>query len=59
MEFIVKETREFKKWLKSIKDHQAKATIVSQIDRISFGLLGDVEPVGNGFSELIPITVNI
>ncbi len=35
-----------------LKDRQAKRIITSRIDRLSFGLLGDIKPVGEGVSEL-------
>jgi len=44
--------KEFDKWLKGIKDSRAKASVTSRIDRLAFGLFGDVKPIGNGLSEL-------
>lgn len=40
----------FAKWFEAL-DAKAAAKIVSTIDKISRGLLGDVEPVGGGVSE--------
>jgi putative addiction module killer protein len=48
----VRETDTFKKWFSSLKDKRAKARIDVRIKRISLGNFGDVEPVGNGVSEL-------
>jgi len=35
-----------------LKDGRARALIASRLDRLSFGHTGDVEPVGQGISEL-------
>lgn len=48
----IRETETFKKWFRSLKDKRAKARIDVRIKRISLGNFGDVEPVGNGVSEL-------
>jgi putative addiction module killer protein len=48
----IRETDTFKKWFGSLKDKRAKARIDVRIKRISLGNFGDVEPVGNGVSEL-------
>jgi putative addiction module killer protein len=48
----IRETDIFKTWLRSLKDRRAKARIEVRIKRISLGNFGDVEPVGNGVSEL-------
>lgn len=48
----VRETATFKDWFKSLKDLRAKARINVRIRRISLGNFGEVEPVGNGVSEL-------
>ena len=50
---IVGEAAEtFKKWRLRLKDQQARALIASRLDRLAYGLAGDVEPVGEGVSEL-------
>ena len=46
------EDRRFAKWLASLRDSQAKAKIAGRIQRLAHGLAGDVEPVGEGVSEL-------
>jgi len=48
----IKQTETFRKWRSKLKDQRARALIASRIDRLAFGLAGDVEPVGNGISEL-------
>jgi putative addiction module killer protein len=48
----IRETDEFRKWIKSLRDSVAKAKIASRIQRLRFGNPGDVEPVGEGVSEM-------
>jgi len=48
----LKQTAQFKKWLKSLKDSRAKAKIAQRIQRLKLGNAGDVKPVGGGISEL-------
>lgn len=45
-------TADYEKWIKKLKDARARFLIASRIDRLAFGHLGDVEPVGEGVSEL-------
>lgn len=45
-------TPEVEKWLKSLKDRTAKAKILIRFERMQDGNFGDVEPVGEGLSEL-------
>ena len=47
-----KQTETFRKWRRRLKDERARALIASRLDRLAFGHAGDVEPVGNGISEL-------
>ncbi|SFB20050.1 putative addiction module killer protein [Collimonas sp. OK607] len=42
----------FKDWLLDLRDVQGKAKILTRIRSVSLGNLGDVEPVGEGVSEL-------
>lgn len=39
-------------WLEGLRDKRAKAKILMQVDKMELGLLGDVEPIGDGLSEL-------
>jgi len=48
----LKQTETFRKWRSRLKDERARAMIASRLDRLAFGLPGDVEPVGKGISEL-------
>src|ERR1700761_3615466 len=48
----IREELEFSKWLKSLRDQVAKAKILTRIQRLANGNPGDVEPVGEGVSEL-------
>lgn len=51
-ETIVKYTPQFSEWLGKVKDPKGKASITFRVQRMKFGMFGDVEPVGNGVSEL-------
>jgi putative addiction module killer protein len=48
----IRETDTYKKWFHSLNDKRAKARIDVRIKRVSLGNFGDVQPVGNGVSEL-------
>ncbi len=48
----LKQTEVFRKWENKLKDKQVKALIAARLFRLANGLSGDVEPVGNGISEL-------
>ena len=48
----VRKTDAFAAWLSGLRDERAKATIAARIDRLALGNPGDVEPVGEGISEL-------
>ena len=45
-------TELFEKWLQRLRDLQAKAAILTRIERIEDGNFGDHRPVGGGISEL-------
>jgi len=47
-----KQTENFRKWRTRLKDERARALIASRLDRLAFGNVGDVKPVGQGISEL-------
>ena len=48
----LKLTETFRKWRTRLKDERARILVASRLDRLAFGLAGDVEPVGQGVSEL-------
>ena len=48
----IRKTNVFFKWMKKLKDVVAKAHINRRIDRLSRGNPGDVEPIGEGCSEI-------
>lgn len=49
---VIRKTDVFKKWMKKLKDHIAKAHINRRIDRLERGNPGDAEPIGEGCSEM-------
>ena len=48
----VKALPDFSKWMDGLPDAKVKAIVAARIRRLSFGLAGDVAPVGDGVSEL-------
>lgn len=42
----------YAEWLSTLRDPLAKAKVIIQVDKMELGLLGDVEPIGKGLSEL-------
>ncbi len=50
--FEIKQTSQFRKWERKLRDRRAKASIAARIFRLANGLAGDVTPVGSGVSEL-------
>ena len=48
----VKRTPEFDDWLASIKDGLTRIRLAKRLDKAQRGLMGDVEPVGEGVSEM-------
>ncbi len=45
-------TQVFDRWLRKLKDRQARPRIVERIDRLTYGNPGDTKPVGQGVWEL-------
>ena len=43
---------EFIAWLDELADVTVRSIVLARIKRLERGLMGDVEPVGNGVSEL-------
>lgn len=52
MNYTVLRSDTFDTWLKSLRDLRAKARIIARIRLAELGNLGDVEPVGEGVSEM-------
>lgn len=52
MTYSVITTPVFDKWLEGVKDPLARVAVVSRVDRLKDGLLGDASPVGDGYTEL-------
>jgi len=48
----IRKTDIFAEWLDGLRDIQARARIQARIERLAAGNPGDVEPVGEGVSEL-------
>lgn len=48
----IKPLPEFTAWLAGLADTTVRGMVAARIKRLSLGLMGDVEPVGDGVSEL-------
>jgi putative addiction module killer protein len=48
----IRKTDLFAHWLDQLRDTQARARVQARIERLAGGNPGDVEPVGEGVSEL-------
>ncbi|MEQ6342912.1 MAG: type II toxin-antitoxin system RelE/ParE family toxin [Gammaproteobacteria bacterium] len=48
----IRKTDLFAQWLDALRDIQARARVQVRIERLAAGNPGDVEPVGEGVSEL-------
>ena len=42
----------FAQWVRSLRDKQTKARILTRIDRVRLGNFGDCESIGSGVYEL-------
>lgn len=47
-----KQTETYRKWEARLRDKRVKTIIAARLTRLAEGLPGDVEPVGDGVSEL-------
>lgn len=45
-------TQDFDRWLRKLKDTQARLRILARLDRLAAGNIGDVKSVGGGIVEL-------
>ena len=50
--FEIRKTEAFAQWLDGLRDVRARARVQVRIERLAAGNAGDVEPVGEGVSEL-------
>ena len=48
----LQQTETFRKWWMKLRDQPARVLVAARLDRLAYGLAGDVQPVGNGISEL-------
>ena len=48
----IKKTNQYTRWESSIRDIRARARVEMRIRRLSLGNPGDVQPVGEGVSEM-------
>ncbi len=48
----IKPLPQFTEWLEALPDVKVRGVISARIERLGRGLMGDVEPVGEGVSEL-------
>ncbi len=49
---VLKQTETFRKWLAKLRDDRARVLVAARLDRLAYGLAGDVQAVGGGISEL-------
>lgn len=50
--FLIKPLPEFTEWLDGLSDASVRGVVAARIKRLERGLMGDVEPVGDGVWEL-------
>jgi putative addiction module killer protein len=50
--FSVRPLPEFSLWMDGLKDETVRVAIAARVRRLGLGLIGDVQPVGGGVSEL-------
>lgn len=50
--YEIRRTAEFVEWLDRLRDQRARVRVLSRLDRVSEGNLGDHKPVGQAVSEL-------
>ena len=50
--YSIKPLPGFVQWLDGLADEKTRAVIAARVKRLEYGLMGDVEPVGEGVSEL-------
>jgi putative addiction module killer protein len=50
--YSIRPLPEFTTWIERLEDETVRGVIVARIKRLERGLMGDVQPVGDGVSEL-------
>lgn len=50
--FSLKPLPQFSAWLDALPDITVRSVVIARLKRLELGLMGDVEPVGEGVSEL-------
>jgi putative addiction module killer protein len=50
--FSIRPLPEFTAWIDELKDQTVRGVIAARIKRLELGLMRDVQPVGDGVSEL-------
>ena len=50
--FSIRPLPEFTAWIDELKDQTVCGVLAARIKRLELGLMGDVQPVGDGVSEL-------
>ena len=55
--FSIKPLPEFTEWLDGLSDASVRGVVAARIKRLERGLMGDVEPVGDGASSCAGISV--
>lgn len=50
--FSLKSLPQFSAWLDALPDTTVRSVVVARLKRLELGLMGDVEPVDEGISEL-------
>lgn len=50
--YTIKPLPEFDAWFNGLKDSATRARLIRRLEKAARGLLGDVEPVGEGVSEM-------
>ena len=48
----IRQTDEYARWFQKLRDREARARILARVRRLSLGNPGDVQPVGEGVSEM-------
>ena len=48
---LIRQTNEFNKWLKNLKDRTTRARIADRLGRLELGTFGDYKSLGDGLFE--------